>query len=206
MTRRVVLFEERSMRRLIRTSLFSVLLAATVAACGGKKAPAVSPPPAPTFPGAIDSGAGPATSRPPEPPPVPRDSFGASSLNDAMANRTVEDINRNSPFKPAFFILDSDALDDAAKQALAADAEVLKTYPTWVVTIEGHCDERGTAEYNLALGDRRALAARNYLVTLGIAADRLRTVSYGKEFPFDPGHDETAWLKNRRAHFVLTSK
>ena len=88
----------------------------------------------------------------------------------------------------------------------AADAEVLKTYPTWVVTIEGHCDERGTAEYNLALGDRRALAARNYLVTLGIAADRLRTVSYGKEFPFDPGHDETAWLKNRRAHFVLTSK
>jgi peptidoglycan-associated lipoprotein len=123
-----------------------------------------------------------------------------------MANRTVEDINRNSPFKPAFFILDSDALDDAAKQALAADAEVLKTYPTWVVTIEGHCDERGTAEYNLALGDRRALAARNYLVTLGIAADRLRTVSYGKEFPFDPGHDEAAWLKNRRAHFVLTSK
>jgi peptidoglycan-associated lipoprotein len=123
-----------------------------------------------------------------------------------MANRTVEDINRNSPFKPAFFVLDSDALDDAAKQALAADAEVLKTYPTWVVTIEGHCDERGTAEYNLALGDRRALAARNYLVTLGIAADRLRTVSYGKEFPFDPGHDETAWLKNRRAHFVLTSK
>ena len=67
-------------------------------------------------------------------------------------------------------------------------------------------DERGTAEYNLALGERRALAARNYLVSLGIPADRLRTVSYGKEFPFDPGHDEAAWSKNRRAHFVVTSK
>ncbi len=74
------------------------------------------------------------------------------------------------------------------------------------MTIEGHCDERGTAEYNLALGERRAVAARAYLVSLGIAADRLRTVSYGKEFPFDPGHDERAWAKNRRAHFVITAK
>ena len=64
---------------------------------------------------------------------------------------------------------------------------MLKRYPTWTVTIEGHCDERGTAEYNLALGERRAVAARAYLVSLGIPADRLRTVSYGKEFPFDPG-------------------
>ena len=89
---------------------------------------------------------------------------------------------------------------------LDANAEVLKRYATWVVTIEGHCDERGTAEYNLALGERRAVAARSYLVSLGIGADRLKTVSYGKEFPFDPGHDEAAWAKNRRAHFVITSK
>ena len=83
---------------------------------------------------------------------------------------------------------------------------MLKQYPTWAVTIEGHCDERGTAEYNLALGERRAVAARRYLVSLGISADRLRTVSYGKEFPFDPGHDEAACAKNRRAHFVITAK
>ncbi len=89
---------------------------------------------------------------------------------------------------------------------LNANAEVLKTYRTWVITVEGHCDERGTAEYNLALGDRRALAAKNYLVSLGIPADRIRTVSYGKEFPFDPGHVESAWVKNRRAHSMLTSK
>jgi len=87
-----------------------------------------------------------------------------------------------------------------------ANAEVLKKYPTWAVTIEGHSDERGTAEYNLALGERRALAAKTYLVSLGIPADRLRTVSYGKEFPFDPGHDEAAFKKNRRGHFVVTAK
>ena len=75
-----------------------------------------------------------------------------------------------------------------------------------MITIEGHCDERGTAEYNLALGERRAVAARTYLVSLGIAADRIRTVSYGKEFPFDPAHTEEAWAKNRRAHFVVTQK
>jgi peptidoglycan-associated lipoprotein len=89
---------------------------------------------------------------------------------------------------------------------LNANAEIMKKYPTWVITIEGHADERGTAEYNLALGERRALAARNYLVSLGIPADRLRTVSYGKEFPFDPGRTEEAFAKNRRAHFVVTSK
>ena len=76
----------------------------------------------------------------------------------------------------------------------------------WIVTIEGHCDERGSAEYNLALGERRALAAKSYLVSLGIGADRMRTVSYGKEFPFDSGHDDGAWSTNRRAHFMLTAK
>jgi peptidoglycan-associated lipoprotein len=89
---------------------------------------------------------------------------------------------------------------------LSDNADLLKKYPSWVVSIEGHCDERGTAEYNLALGERRALAAKGYLVSLGVAADRLRTVSYGKEFPFDPGHDEAAFAKNRRAHFMVTSK
>ena len=82
----------------------------------------------------------------------------------------------------------------------------MKKYATWVITIEGHADERGTAEYNLALGERRAVAARTYLVSLGIPSDRLRTVSYGKEFPFDPNHTETAWSKNRRAQFVVTSR
>ena len=105
-----------------------------------------------------------------------------------------------------FFGFDRQEIDDEARAILDANADILRRYPGWVVTIEGHCDERGTAEYNLALGERRALAARAYLVQVGVSGDRLRTVSYGKEFPFDPGHDEAAWAKNRRAHFVITSK
>jgi peptidoglycan-associated lipoprotein len=125
---------------------------------------------------------------------------------DAIAAASLDDLNRNSPLKPVFFELDSSDISAEGQAVLNADAALLKKYPSWTVTVEGHCDERGSAEYNLALGERRAVAARAYLVSLGIAADRLRTVSYGKEFPFDPGHDEAAFAKNRRAHFVITAK
>jgi peptidoglycan-associated lipoprotein len=88
----------------------------------------------------------------------------------------------------------------------STNATVLREFPIWVITIEGHCDERGTAEYNLALGERRAEAIKTYLVQLGIESDRILTVSYGKEFPFDSGHTEAAWDANRRGHFVVTSR
>jgi peptidoglycan-associated lipoprotein len=126
--------------------------------------------------------------------------------SDPLANIDTDEINRRAVLGPVFFAYDSDAIDDAGQKVLNANADLLKKYPTWAVTIEGHSDERGTAEYNLALGERRALAAKTYLLSLGIAADRLRTVSYGKEFPFDPGHEETAWKNNRRGHFVVTAK
>jgi peptidoglycan-associated lipoprotein len=106
----------------------------------------------------------------------------------------------------AYFGYDSAELSAEARAALDANAAILKKYPTWTVTVEGHCDERGTAEYNLALGERRAVAAQSYMVALGIPASRVKIVSYGKEFPFDPGHDDAAWTKNRRAHFVITGK
>ncbi|MEQ1574530.1 MAG: OmpA family protein [Vicinamibacterales bacterium] len=125
---------------------------------------------------------------------------------DAIGNRTLDDLNRESPLRPAFFPLDSSELDDAGRAVVGANAELLKKYQTWTITIEGHCDERGTAEYNLALGERRAVNVRAYLLSLGIAPNRVRTVSYGKEFPFDPGHTEAAWSKNRRGHFVITAK
>ena len=127
-------------------------------------------------------------------------------LEDTVASRSLDELNRESPFQPAFFDYDSADLTPEAQKSLDADAAIMRKYPTWIVTIEGHTDERGTAEYNLALGERRAAAARAYLVSLGIGASRLRTVSYGKEFPFDPGHDDSAWSKNRRAHFVITAK
>lgn len=127
-------------------------------------------------------------------------------MDDAVASRSVDDLNRDSPLRPAFFELDSADVSGPALQTLQENAQVMRKYPSWQITIEGHCDERGTPEYNLGLGERRAIAARDYLVSLGIGADRVRTVSYGKEFPFDPGHEEGAWSKNRRAHFVITAK
>jgi peptidoglycan-associated lipoprotein len=123
-----------------------------------------------------------------------------------MASRSIDDLNRDSPMRIVYFGYDSAELTAEARAALDANAAVLKKYAAWTVTIEGHCDERGTAEYNLALGERRATAAQSYLVALGVPASRVKTVSYGKEFPFDPGHDEAAWAKNRRAHFVITGK
>ena len=89
---------------------------------------------------------------------------------------------------------------------LRRNADWLRNNGSVVVEIEGHCDERGTIEYNLALGDRRARSAKDFLVNLGIAAARLRTISYGKEMPLDPGHSEAAWAKNRRDHFTIISK
>ena len=82
-------------------------------------------------------------------------------------------------------------------------AEWLQNNPEAMSTIEGHCDERGTSEYNLALGDRRATSAKNFLVDLGISASRLTTISYGEERPIDPGQNEDAWAKNRRCHFTI---
>ncbi len=91
-------------------------------------------------------------------------------------------------------------------EILKQNAEVLKRFPTLKIQIEGHCDERGTEEYNLALGERRANSAKRYLITLGIAAERMTTISYGEERPLDPGHNEEAWAKNRRAQFVIIAK
>jgi peptidoglycan-associated lipoprotein len=89
---------------------------------------------------------------------------------------------------------------------LKENATLLMKYPNMKVQIEGHCDERGTIEYNLALGERRANSCKNYLISLGVPRDRISTISYGKERPLDPGHNEEAWAKNRRAHTVVLSK
>jgi peptidoglycan-associated lipoprotein len=101
------------------------------------------------------------------------------------------------------FEFDSAKLSMEAQDILRRKAEWLKENPRAKIIIEGHCDERGTNEYNLALGDRRAFSSKSFLVDLGIAASRLTTVSYGEERPLDPGAGEDAWAKNRRAHFVI---
>ena len=179
-----------------------VVMSLALGGCAPKKPPVARPlpPPPPTTPEAPPPPAPPApvADRPVvTPPPI---------AEDPMASRSIDDLNRDSPMRIVYFGYDSAELSAEARAALDANAAVLKKYPAWTVTIEGHCDERGTAEYNLALGERRAAAAQAYLVALGIPASRIKTVSYGKEFPFDPGHDEAAWAKNRRAHFVITGK
>ncbi len=183
--------------------VFVVMLAVLAGACGKKKPPVMRPMPEP--PPTIT----PATPPPPTPPQpvteqpiVPPEPVGEA----AIESKPLDELNKEGLLKPVFFEYDAAEISSDAQQSLNEDAAVLKQHPTWVITIEGHCDERGTAEYNLALGERRAVAARTYLVSLGIASDRLHIVSYGKEFPFDPGHDESAWAKNRRAHFVITAK
>ncbi|MGH9685386.1 MAG: peptidoglycan-associated lipoprotein Pal [Candidatus Acidiferrales bacterium] len=105
--------------------------------------------------------------------------------------------------KDAFFDFNKSDIRGDAREALTKDAEFLRSYPQVKVTLEGHCDERGSTEYNIGLGERRAQAAKNYLISLGIPASRMDTVSWGKERPFCTEHNESCWSQNRRAHFVL---
>jgi peptidoglycan-associated lipoprotein len=107
------------------------------------------------------------------------------------------------PFETLYFDLDSYVLRQDARDALDKNAQWLMKNTASSVRLEGNCDERGSDEYNLALGEKRAKAAKNYLVTLGIPAERLATISYGKEKPADPGHNDAAWAKNRRVDFVI---
>jgi peptidoglycan-associated lipoprotein len=186
-----------------RIAVFLTAASLAAAAACHKKAPPVARP-APPPPTSTST----APTRPPAPPDPMREPIVPAEpvRDDAIASASLDDLNRNSPLKPVFYELDSSDVSPTGQKVLDENATLLKRYPAWAITIEGHCDERGTAEYNLALGERRAVAARAYLVAQGISADRLRIVSYGKEFPFDPGHDESAFAKNRRAHFVITAK
>jgi peptidoglycan-associated lipoprotein len=137
--------------------------------------------------GSADSSARVTVAAPPPPPPPPQVDY------DALFLKEVRD---------AYFDLDKSDIRPDARQVLAHDADFLRNYPQIKVTIEGHCDERGSTEYNLALGDRRAAAVKNYLVSLGISADRMSTVSYGKEKPVCMESNEGCWQRNRRGHFV----
>jgi peptidoglycan-associated lipoprotein len=186
-----------------RLLVLAVLITLTISACAKKQPPIARPMPPP----ASTAGTG-GTAPPPPPQPVSEPVLVPPEpvAEDSIAGRSLDDLNRDSPLKPLFFELDSSDVSAEGQRVLQENAAIMKKYPAWQITVEGHCDERGTAEYNLALGERRALAAKNYLVSLGIPADKVKTVSYGKEFPFDPGHDDSAWANNRRAHFVITAK
>ena len=127
----------------------------------------------------------------PAPPPAP-----------AAHQPTVQELF-NKEVKDAFFDYDKADIRSDARDALSSTAQFLRSYPQVKVVLEGHCDERGSTEYNLALGDRRAAAAKQFVVSLGISADRIETVSYGKEKPFCTASTEDCYAQNRRGHFVM---
>ena len=143
------------------------------------------------------------TSQKTTPPEDTSGAAGGEDLQAAAAKRAAEQAMNQFLNEHIYFAFDSAALSAMAQDTLKRKAAWLRDNAGVAVTIEGHCDERGTNEYNLALGERRADSARAYLVDLGISASRLSTISYGEERPLDPGHDEEAWAKNRRGQFQL---
>lgn len=134
----------------------------------------------------------------------PEDEVDADLLD--IASLSIEELNERGVLVDIHFGYDSAALSAEARETLERNAAWLSRYPGVRILIEGHCDERGTVEYNLALGEGRARAAQDYLARLGIAADRMQIISYGKEFPIDPGHDESAWRRNRRGHLEIVAR
>jgi peptidoglycan-associated lipoprotein len=182
----------------MKQTVVVVTLLATLAfaACGGKPKP-VAPPPPPVAP-----------ATPPPAPPPSREAAPAAVVDEynrlkAMAS---DEIERLGLLGEIHFDYNKADLREADRAVLSKNAEVLKKFDFLKVTVEGHCDERGTVEYNLALGERRAKAAYDYVVSLGVPADRLKTVSYGKEVQVCNDANEACWQRNRRAKFTVTGK
>jgi len=185
-------------RRTERTAALAVLL--LLAACGGGK----RPPALATTPGGEASPTGERPVQPVDEGPDLRAMEGERATGSDLSDWPASFSGEGGPLDDIRFDYDSAALTDAARAALEKHALWLQGHREARVSVEGHCDERGTVEYNLALGEQRARAARDYLASLGVAADRLRTVSFGKERPLDPGTGEESWARNRRAHFAVS--
>lgn len=189
-----------------RRILLMVLLACcVVAASSCRSRQKVSPP---------QSAPPVATATAPEPavdvPAPDRDFVQPQAETPDVLSEDIREANRVARergwIRDAFFAFDASTLDGDAQEALRQSATWLRQNPEYRIRIEGHCDERGTGQYNLALGDRRAETAAAYLATLGVERARIATVSYGEERPFEESSDETAWAQNRRAHLVLAGR
>jgi len=182
------------MKKLIVYALAIVLVFSFAVAC--KKKPKEVPPPPPQT-----------QEQPPvekvEPPVVREPQLTEEEL---FLQKSLDQINREKPLGTIYFDYDRAVIRDDARATMDGNAAWMKRFMTAKILAEGHCDERGTEEYNLALGEKRAKAAQDYLLSLGIAADRIKIISYGKSQPINPGHDESAWQMNRRAQFVIIEK
>ena len=186
--------------------MFAVIVVVSTAllgtACGKKKVATPAPPPPPPP-------AAPATTPPPPPPPSPpppAPAPAAPTEDELFTRMTLDELNAKGVLADVFFQLDSVELGPDARAVLQKNTDYLKRWSSTKVMVEGHADSRGTNEYNLALGERRAAAARDYVVSLGIPAERMTLVSKGEEQPVCREETEACWSKNRRGHFIFTGK
>ncbi len=188
-------------RRFEICATFVLIAAISGVACHKNPKPEAPKPPPPA--------AAPATKPEPPPPPPPAPTPApapAPTEEEIFKNKTLEQLNAEKPLTDVFFALDSTELTAEARAALQKNVDWMKKWPSTKVMIEGHADSRGTNEYNLALGERRADTIRNYMVSLGIPADRMTIVSKGEEQPFCTEETEACWQQNRRGHFIVTAK
>ena len=177
-------------------------LALGFAGCA-KKAPAPAPPPPPPAPATTPA------PPPPPPPPAPAPAPEAPrplTDEEIFAKKSLEELNAEKPLGDVFFGYDRSEISEEGRATLQKNLEWLRKWTSTRVLVEGHCDNRGTPEYNLALGEQRAAAVRDYLVSLGLPADRVTIVSKGEEQPFCNEDNESCWSQNRRGHFLITAK
>ncbi len=179
------------------------IMAFVVSACGPK-----APPPPPTQPPPAAAAVTPPPPPPPPPPPAPPPAPAPAPLTEeqVFARKSLEQLNSERPLGDVFFDYDESTIRADARTPLQANADWMKRWGSTLITIEGHCDSRGSSEYNLALGARRAEAVKQYLVNLGVPANRVTVVSKGKEQPFCSEDAESCWSQNRRGHFLVTAK
>jgi peptidoglycan-associated lipoprotein len=178
-----------------------IVAALSVGACGKK--PPETPPPTPTQQPAPQPETRPA---PPPAPPPPAPAPRQPTEDEIFASMSLDDLNRKGVLGDVYFALDSIELRDEGRSTIQKNVDYLKRWPSTRIMIEGHADSRGTNEYNLALAERRAAAVRDYLVSLGVPADRVTIVSKGEEQPFCTEEAESCWQQNRRGHFIFTAK
>jgi len=182
------------MKKIVILALVSVVLLSFFVACKGKVEQAPPPPQVQEQPKVEEVEKPPAVKEP------------VLTEEELFMKKTLEEINAEKPLALIHFDFDKYFIREDAQGVLANNASWMKKFKTARILIEGHCDERGTEEYNMALGEKRAKSTMDYLLSLGVSAERIKIVSYGKSQPLDPGHNESAWDMNRRAHFVVIGK
>jgi len=188
----------------LRIGAVALLVCALAAAACGKKPPEVKPAPQPA-PAAKPTT--PPPPPPPTPPPAPAPTPDRPPSEDDIFNKaTPDELTKSGVLKPVYFSYDSIALTEEARGILQKNVEYLKRRPSTKVMVEGHADSRGTNEYNLALTERRAGAVKDYVVSLGVTADRVTTVAKGEEQPFCKEETEACWQQNRVGFFIFTAK